>query len=125
MGRNIARSTYQKHKHQIFSEDGLNMWFNTHTNIGFVQDQKMRNMEMNAVMDDLMKQWAKLLNKPDPHPNVVAGLAHAITDVSRRLGEISLDNPIISQIKIKIDTIEQQQTSESGTTDYTKGTAFS
>jgi len=101
-GKNIARSTYYDHKKEIFSKDGLSEWFNNHTDIGFVEDHKMRKLEMTVVMKDLMKAWTKLTAKANPHPNAIAGLTHAITDASKALREISLDNPVIAEIKKKM-----------------------
>lgn len=107
--KNISDRTLRRYKKKIESDDTLNIYFNEHARIGFVRDQKKRKDEMDAVLTKLMNKWHSVKDDDDIHRTV--RLAEAIIGANKRLEEISLSNPVISQIKNKLDNYESNQAS--------------
>ena len=102
-GKKPNRDTYYTWKRKINSEDSLNIYFNDHTRIGFVLDQRNRKDEMESVMEGLMRKWKKMNTNTDEYRMV--RISDAIVNANKRLEEISLSNPVISAIKAKVDAV--------------------
>jgi len=125
-GTIISESTYKRKKSYLLNHRGLNAYFDDHMRIGFIRDQRMRKGEMDAVMDELMRRWKDFVSKPTVDIREMAALAESINSINRSLREISLDNPIIAQIKQKIEEHDTALSAGSvSSIDYTQGTAFS
>ncbi len=100
-----TRKTIGVWRKQINSDDSLSQYFDDHTRIGFVRDQRDRMQEMDSVMKLLMKKWLTLTPASDEYRMV--RLSDAIVNASKRLEEISLSNPVISAVKAKVDAVGQ------------------
>jgi hypothetical protein len=109
--KEVSLSTIKRTKSRLLSDDALNKYFNEHTRIGFVHDQRDRRNEMLSVMEQLMRRWKDYTSRKDIDIHRVVRLAEAIVNTNKRLEEISLSNPVISKIKAKIDGIESDQAS--------------
>ena len=96
---------HQKRSQEITSDDSLSQYFDEHTRIGFVRDQKNRKSEMESVMNTLMRKWKKFDINSDEYRMV--RISDAIVNASKRLEEISLSNPVISAVKAKVDAVGQ------------------
>ena len=104
--KKIHRRTLRRRKREILDDDSLQMYFNEHTRIGFVIDQRNRKNEMESILDQLMRRWKDLTSKENADIYKIVRLSNAIVEANKRLEDISLSNPVISKIKEKVDLLE-------------------
>ena len=114
-GEKVKRDTYYTWKRKLKSDKELDIFFNDHTRIGFVRDQRDRKDEVDSVLDGLMRRWKNLKGAKIVDEYRMVRLSEAIINANKRAEEISLSNPVISAIKAKVDAIGKYvPTSETG-----------
>jgi hypothetical protein len=125
-GEVISESTFKRKKSYLLSHKGLNIYFDTHMRLGFLQDYRTRKEELERIQDEMVRRWKHLVGKKDVDLKIMIQLAEAINGINKSLREISLDNPVIAGIKKKVEEHDSTLTSsQASSIDYTKGTAFS
>jgi len=111
MGESISRTNLQDWKRKINADETLDIYFNEHTRIGFVRNQRERYDEAESVMGVLMRQWGLFRKEKDPDIADLCKLADTIMSVNKRMEDISMSNPVISKIKTRIDIVESESES--------------
>jgi len=125
-GKEISARHYYRTKKKITSEEYLEDWFNEQARIGFVIEHKKRIDEMQVVHKTLLELIKKELTKPESDQNRkgILQLFETLLKINYRLAELSLDNPIIQQIKKRIENSEKRVHQDSKTKYYSDA-AFS
>ncbi len=111
LGAELSRTNFFDWKRKINSDDTLDIYFNEHTRIGFVKNQRDRYDEAESVMATLMRQWGEFRGKSDPDIGELCRLADTIISVNKRMEDISMSNPVISKIKTRIEIVESESES--------------
>jgi len=122
LGKSISSRHFYRIKKKVASDTSAQKWFDNHARIGFARDYRMRKLEMESIMGELMHFFKKQSEKTDMELIGLVRLTESIINVSKRLEEISLGMPVIQQIKKKID---EARYDKGPNYDYTQGTAFS
>lgn len=104
-GEKVKRDTYYTWKNKLKSDKELDIFFNEHTRIGFVRDQRDRKDEIMSVLEGLMRRWKNMKGKEKVDEYRMVRLSEAIINANKRMEEISLSNPVISAIKAKVDAV--------------------
>lgn len=111
----VSERHFYRIKKFIESDQNLQHWFNNHTKIGFMLEHKKRIDEIESVLGYLMKIF-QTESKKENH-NIVIKLSERIESLNKRLSELYLGNPIISEIKkeVEIRNGEDSNRDQSGT----------
>ena len=96
-------ATFKRYKRKIINEKGLQVWFNEHTQIGFVREHRLRMLEIDTMYRKMARIYAKEIEKENPNIYNVTTLTKLLIMLNIRMSELNLGNPIISKIKLEID----------------------
>jgi len=100
-GVTFSEGYINKKKKEIESEPNITQWLNHHTRIGFIKEHKTRMDEMEKIQQKLIKLF---LSEHDT--KLLLLISERIESVNRRLSELNLGSPIISQIKQKMEVAD-------------------
>lgn len=99
----ISKKTWQRYRKELEADDRLNKYFNHHTRIGFVQQQKKRMEEAELILKHLKARFLALSGVENVDVYRLSRLSETIATWSKRAEEISLANPVIASIKMEVD----------------------
>lgn len=103
LNHTVSLAALKRRKYRMQSEKSLNQYYNYHTRIGFVKDQRDRKNEVEAVLNDLMRKWKQYTITNNTEISQLTKLSSGIIEANRRLEEISLSTPIIAKIKMEVE----------------------
>lgn len=100
-GVGISERHFFRIKKHLESDEQLQYWLNHHTKIGFVLEHKKRIDEIELLISKLMNIFQnEIQNKNN---KFILKLSERIESLNKRLTELYLGNPVISEIKKEID----------------------
>jgi hypothetical protein len=104
-GKSISRRFYYKLRDELKSDPHIREYLTNYTNIGFVIKHKEREDEMLKLQEDLWRDYHALRVENPEHPDdmKIWTCMRQMISVNKRLAEISLGTPIVSQIKAQLD----------------------
>lgn len=106
-GKAISESMYKNHKADILSDEGMRVWLNHETRLGYVQTHLTLKKRIEKINEDSFNQLfyeTKLTKMKDRDTDKIEKIKAGIIASARLLLEINLDTPIITTIKMQSDT---------------------
>ena len=100
-GVRISERHFFRIKKHLESDEQLQYWFDHHTRIGFALEHKKRIDEMELLISKLM-QIFQIQSKENNYKFVIK-LSERIESLNKRLSELYLGNPVISEIKKEVE----------------------
>jgi len=125
-GKSISVRQYYRIKRKVLSDESIQKWFEFFTRTGFVIELKKRMEEIELVQKTCMRLLKSELDKPElqQNRNWLLKLIREIRANNELLSEKDLDNPIIEQVKKRIDD-SKKGFIQNSKIDYCRDTAFS
>jgi len=125
-GKSISVRQYYRIKRKVLSDESIQKWFEFFTRTGFVIELKKRMEEIELVQKTCMRLLKSELDKPESQQNRnwLLKLIHEIRENNELLSEKDIDNPIIEQVKKRIDD-SKKGFIQNSKIDYCRDTAFS
>lgn len=109
-GKPVAASSYKARKARVLSDDSTNIWLNNFTRIGFVQSHQQDISTIIKLRDDSMHQLQIEIDKPNRDEYKILKLKDNIIETTKLLSELNLGTPIISAIKAKVESKNDNNT---------------
>jgi hypothetical protein len=107
-GTRISERHFFRIKKHLESDEQLQYWLNHHTRIGFVLEHKKRIDEIELLISKLMNMFQnEIQNK---NHRFILRLSERIESLNKRLTELYLGNPVISEIKKEVDVRNDEHT---------------
>ncbi len=97
----ISERHFYRIKRHIESDQNLQHWFNEQTKIGFMLEHKKRIDEIELILGSLLKVFQSELK--ENNYKFIIKLSERIESLNKRLSELYLGNPIISEIKKEVE----------------------
>jgi hypothetical protein len=107
--KEISEACYKKRKAKALSEQSSQIWLNHFTRIGFVKTHKEQIEYIQRLQDDSLRQFfiESIKNQDQRNEEKILKLKQDIRDNTKLLSELGLGTPIISAIKSKLQSQEQ------------------
>ena len=99
----ISQRTWRRYREELSTDDTLNQYFNHHTRVGFIQQQKKRMEEAELILKHLKARFLALSGVENVDVYRLSRLSETIATWSKRAEEISLANPVIAKIKMEVE----------------------
>ena len=95
----ISLSSYKLRKSNVLSDKSTQLWLNHFTRIGFVSNHKKQIENIEAILEDSLKQFFFEKDKKNRDERKIQQLKNDIRENTKLLSELNLGTPIISAIK--------------------------
>ncbi len=107
-GTGISERHFFRIKKFLESDEQLQYWLDHHTRVGFVLEHKKRIDEIELIISKLMNIFQNEIQ--NNNHKFVLKLSERIESLNKRLTELYLGNPVISEIKKEVDIRNDERT---------------
>ena len=130
MGHPISRMKYYRILKFLESSRSIHVWMDQQAKTGFIINHREHFEEIERIKEPIMRMFILQTNLPDyvsdptdnnpnlkqrrrilnpqKKPYLILRLAERLESLNRRAAEINLGNPVVANIKTKIDQLEKQ-----------------
>jgi len=114
LGKSISCRHYYRIKRKVSSEPFTQSWLDYHTRIGFAIEHRKRIWEIELLQRTCIQLFKNEVEKSESEQNLdsILAISNIILKNNAKLSELSLDTPIIAQIKRRLEDAQRMHSTD-------------